>query len=54
MLEDLLTVIEHDLGFELYRAIGDVKAKLSAEEEARFTFAREGIKIDALVRRKDF
>ena len=54
MLEDLLTLIEHDLGFELYRAIGDFKAQLSAREEARFQFSREGIEIDALVARKDF
>jgi hypothetical chaperone protein len=54
MLEDLLTLIEHDLGFELYRAVGDFKARLSAHEEARFQFSREGIEIDALVTRKDF
>ena len=54
MLEDLLTVIEHDLGFELYRAVGDFKAQLSAHEEARFQFSREGIEIDALVARKNF
>ncbi|WOJ89633.1 Hsp70 family protein [Methylocapsa polymorpha] len=54
MLEDLMVLIEHDLGFELYRAVGDLKAKLSAETEARFTFAREGIEIEASVTQKDF
>ncbi len=54
MLEDLMILIEHDLGFELYRAIGDLKARLSAETEARFKFAREGIEIEADVARKDF
>ena len=54
MLVDLLTLIEHDLGFELYRAVGDFKARLSAHGEARFQFSREGIEIDALVTRKNF
>jgi hypothetical chaperone protein len=54
MLEDLLTLIEHDLGFELYRAVGEAKAELSAHDETRFVFDREGIKIDVLIRRKDF
>ena len=54
LLEDLMVLIEHDLGFELYRAVGDLKAQLSAEPEARFAFAREGIEIDSSVTRKDF
>jgi hypothetical chaperone protein len=54
MLEDLIALIEHDLGFELYRAIGDLKARLSVAEEARFVFSRAGIEIDAVVTRKDF
>jgi hypothetical chaperone protein len=54
MLADLMAIIEHDLGFELYRAVGDLKAKLSAHEEARFAFCREGIEIEALVTRKNF
>ena len=54
MLEDLMAIIEHDLGFELYRAVGDLKAKLSTHEEARFAFCREGIEIEAPVTRKNF
>lgn len=53
-LEDLLTIIEHDLGFELYRAVGDLKAKLSAHNEASFVFSREGVEIAAEVSRTDF
>ncbi len=53
-LRDLLTIIEHDLGFELYRSVGDLKAKLSVEDEARFLFSREGLEIGALVRRAEF
>ncbi|WP_026605774.1 Hsp70 family protein [Methylocapsa acidiphila] len=54
LLEDLTILIEQDLGFELYRAIGGLKASLSAAPEAHFTFAREGIEIEAEVTRKDF
>lgn len=54
MLEDLITLIEHDLGFELYRAVGDFKAELSGKAEARFAFIREGIEIDAFVSRENF
>jgi len=54
MLEDLIAMIEHDLGFELYRAVGMTKAELSQKTEARFVFAREGIEIDAAVTRNDF
>ena len=40
MLEDLITLIEHDLGFELYHAVGGLKAELSGKTEARFVFSR--------------
>jgi hypothetical chaperone protein len=54
MLEALIALIEHDLGFELYRAIGALKAELSAKTAAHFTFARAGIEIEASVTRRDF
>lgn len=54
MLEDLMTVIEHDLGFELYRAVSALKAELSAAPDARFLFERDGIAIDEKVARQDF
>ncbi|SFK27019.1 Hsp70 family protein [Methylocapsa palsarum] len=53
-LADLIALIEHDLGFELYRSVGALKAQLSDADEARFVFKREGIDIDASVTRKEF
>ncbi|ACK49646.1 HSP70 family molecular chaperone [Methylocella silvestris BL2] len=53
-LEDLMSVIQHDLGFELYRSVGALKARLSDEESARFSFSREGIQIEADVSRAEF
>jgi hypothetical chaperone protein len=43
-----------DLGFELYRAVGTLKATLSSEEQAEFRFAHAGLDIAATVARKDF
>lgn len=54
MIEDLGTLIEMDLGFELYRAVGALKAELSSAKQALFAFDREGIKIEADVKRSDF
>jgi hypothetical chaperone protein len=54
MIEDLITIIEMDLGFDLYRAVGEVKAELSHKEGARFRFNKEGIEIDVEFERKDF
>lgn len=54
MLEDLRTLIEMDLGFELYRSVSAVKTELSSADEATFRFDRSGIKIEAAVKRRDF
>jgi hypothetical chaperone protein len=54
MIEDLLTLIEMDLGFELYRTVSTVKAELSISEQALFRFDREGVRIEAEVTRRDF
>jgi hypothetical chaperone protein len=53
-IEDLITIVEQDLGFELYQVVAGVKAELSAKTEAQFLFSRCGIEIDARVRREDF
>jgi hypothetical chaperone protein len=53
-LEDLITLVEQDLGFELYQTVGGVKAKLSAAAEAQLVFSRCGVKIEAKVTRADF
>ncbi len=54
MIENLLTLIEMDLGFELYRTVSTVKAELSTSERALFRFDREGVCIEAEVTRRDF
>jgi hypothetical chaperone protein len=54
MLENLQTLIEMDLGFELYRSVSDVKAALSSADAVPFHFDREGVKIEAEVTRRDF
>ena len=54
MLENLQTLIEMDLGFELYRSVSDVKAALSSADAVPFHFDREGVKIEAQVTRRDF
>jgi hypothetical chaperone protein len=53
-LEDLRILIEMDLGFELYRSVGALKAALSSADDALFCFDRGGIKIEAAVKRRDF
>ena len=53
-LEALATIVEMDLGFALYRAIGSLKATLSREATAQLHFEGEGVKIEAEVTRADF
>lgn len=53
-LEDLLTVIEYDLGYELYRAVSDAKVALSSQQEARLSFQQMDVTIDRVIRRSDF
>jgi hypothetical chaperone protein len=53
-IDNLSTLIELDLGFELYRAVGALKAALSSEEQAEFRFVHAGLDIAATVAREDF
>ncbi|MBW6529088.1 Hsp70 family protein [Sphingomonas sp. RHCKR7] len=50
----MIALIEHEQGYALYDAVGQLKRALSTAERARFRFAGEGIAIDAEVRRADF
>ncbi len=54
MLEDLRTMIEMDLGFDLYRVVNGVKAALSDADTVTFRFDREGIVIESEITRRDF
>ena len=53
-LEDLITVVEMDMGLALYRAVGDCKAALSRDAEATLRFGGYGVDIEAAVSRADF
>lgn len=50
----LLYMIEHELGFRLYGAVGALKAALSANTHAKFSFSAPGINLHAPVTRDDF
>jgi hypothetical chaperone protein len=53
-LEDLLTVIEYDLGYELYRAVSAAKIALSGAHETTLSFRQMDVTIDAVISRADF
>jgi hypothetical chaperone protein len=50
----LIAVIDNDLGYPLYDAIGRVKRSLSSEVSASFRFAGAGLEISAEVSRASF
>lgn len=50
----MIALIEHEQGYALYDAVGQLKRALSGAEQARFRFEGEGIAIDTQVRRVDF
>ncbi len=50
----MITVIEKELGYALYDAVGALKRRLSSEEKAHFRFASEDLLIEADVTRADF
>ncbi|UDL93650.1 Hsp70 family protein [Lichenihabitans sp. PAMC28606] len=53
-IEALMTFLDMDLGFELYRAISAVKMRLSSEEQAELDFNSGGVTLRAKVTRRDF
>ncbi|HEY2511172.1 MAG TPA: Hsp70 family protein [Polyangiaceae bacterium] len=53
-LAALLHVLEHDLGYHLYRAVERVKVELSSQEHARFAFSEPPLVIEADVSRAEF
>ena len=53
-LDDLLTLIEYDLGFALYRAVNATKAALSTATHTTFNFEAEGVRIGADIDRTAF
>jgi hypothetical chaperone protein len=53
-LEDLLTVIEYDLGYELYRSVSATKIALSGADEALLSFRQMDVVIETPIRRSAF
>ena len=53
-LEALITIVEMDMGFALYRAVGALKAELSTRDEAHLAFKGYGVDIEADVTRAEF
>lgn len=50
----MIAVIENELGYPLYDAVGQLKRALSVEDSAHFHFAGAGLEIEADVTRTDF
>ncbi|WP_298169554.1 Hsp70 family protein [Novosphingobium sp.] len=50
----MIAVVENELGYGLYEAVGAVKRDLSSRTEAVFAFEGEGLSVSAEVRRADF
>lgn len=53
-LDDLLTVIEYDLGYELYRAVSAAKIALSGANETVLRFNQMDVAIERTITRADF
>jgi hypothetical chaperone protein len=53
-LERLRSIVDHDLGLDLYAAITGAKMRLSEQEETEFRFDRYGVKLSANLKRRDF
>ena len=50
----MISIIEQELGYALYDAVGKVKRALSSAETAQFTFSGGGLSIEAEVSRANF
>lgn len=50
----MIAVVEKELGYPLYDAVGQLKRSLSSEPQAHFHFASPDLAIEADVRRADF
>ena len=53
-IEDLLTLIEHNLGYHLYRSVEAVKLALSHADHTTFTFDYDPIRIERSISRAEF
>ena len=53
-IEMLITIIEDDLGYPLYKAVSEAKLALSHQEQAQLSFHYDGIAIEATLEREAF
>jgi len=53
-IERMIGLVEQELGYRLYEAVGQVKRDLSTAERARFAFSGGGFSIEAEVSRAEF
>jgi hypothetical chaperone protein len=53
-IEMLITIIEEDLGYPLYKAVSQAKLALSSADQAQLSFDSEGIRIEATLVREEF
>lgn len=53
-LQKLISIIENDLGFALYRAVSAAKVALSSAERTDFRFRLDGIDIEETITRSEF
>jgi hypothetical chaperone protein len=53
-IEKMIAIIEQELGYRLYEAVGQVKRDLSTAQTARFSFTGAGLSIEAEVTRDEF
>jgi hypothetical chaperone protein len=50
----MIAVVEHELGYPLYEAVGGLKRALSSQTHAEFSFKSDDLTIEAEVSRADF
>ncbi|MFT3965085.1 MAG: Hsp70 family protein [Sphingobium sp.] len=50
----MIAVVENELGYSLYDAVGRLKRALSSQDSAHFHFDDAGVRVEADVRRADF
>ena len=53
-LEALLYLVQHDLGFQLHRAVQETKAALSHQDRSRFCFSDGSVELQGEVTRAEF
>ncbi len=53
-LQTFIDLVEDDLGYALYKAVSDAKARLSDSEQTAFEFATESVDLRFIIERKDF